>query len=104
MSLLPGSLPYIASIIAYWTVYRGLFREEVEKPPSGWQWRLVSPLFVPPLTPLVLASSPAGSEHILLLISGAGVGVVISFCAMGILIAVEGNENEGSEVSPRGKF
>lgn len=104
MPVLLGVLPYVAGVLAYWTVYRGLFREYLDKPPWGWPWRLVQPLFISSLTPLLLAATPNASDKIPELLTLSGSSLMAGVILMSVLMAAESGEQDEGEVRPRGRF
>ncbi|WP_157441409.1 hypothetical protein [Actinoplanes awajinensis] len=80
--------------MGYWTVYQGIFRDPSDHPPIHWQWRLVSPLFVASLTPLVLSGTPVGGQNVVLLAFSAGGGFLLVFTLMTVLTLGEVNEKD----------
>lgn len=62
MLVLLGVFPYLASGLLYAFGFRDLFRDSRGSPPTNWVLRLVAPVIVSGLTPLVILSNPSVDE------------------------------------------
>lgn len=74
--MLLAVFPFIAAAFLYWMVCADLFRGSQTQVPSNWTAKLFLPVLTGSLTSL--AAAAANEEHLSLLLSAAGVGVLFS--------------------------